>query len=62
MAGGAFGGDLGMDCLVGREGDGLPGQGGWVCREEYKGVWEGAEARAYLAGHQQRAFDYWSAR
>jgi hypothetical protein len=45
-----------------REGDGLPGQGWWVGREDYKGVWEGAEARAYLAGHQQNAFDYWSAR
>ncbi|CAN1501066.1 hypothetical protein MCEREM21A_00498 [Sphingomonadaceae bacterium] len=51
-----------LACLVVREGDGLPGQGWWVGREDYKGVWEGAEARAYLAGHQQRAFDYWSAR
>jgi hypothetical protein len=55
-------GEPALACLVVREGDGLPGQGWWVGREDYKGVWEGAEARAYLAGHQQRTFDYWSAR
>ncbi len=48
--------------LVVRESDRLPGQGWWTHRRDYKGAWEGAEARAYLAKHQQRAFDYWRAR
>lgn len=45
--------------LVVRESDRLPGQGWWVSRLDYKGAWEGAEARAYVAKQQQRAFDYW---
>lgn len=45
--------------LVVRESDRLPGQGWWVTRGEYKGAWEGAEARAFVAQQQQRAFDYW---
>ena len=45
--------------LVVRESDRLPGQGWWVSREEYAGAWAGAEARAYVAAQQQRAFDYW---
>jgi hypothetical protein len=48
--------------LVVRESDRLPGQGWWVSRTDYAGAWEGAEARAYLAEHQQRAFDYWQGR
>ena len=45
--------------LVVRESDRLPGQGWWVTRGEYKGAWEGAGARAFVAQQQQRAFDYW---
>jgi hypothetical protein len=45
--------------LVVRESDRLPGQGWWTGRADYHGAWEGAEARAYLAEHQQRAFQYW---
>lgn len=45
--------------LVVRESDRLPGQGWWVSRGDYKGAWEGAEARAYVAEQQQQAFDYW---
>jgi hypothetical protein len=48
--------------LVVRESDKLPGQGWWVGRSDYNGVWEGAEARAYLAIHQNRAFDFWQLR
>jgi hypothetical protein len=48
--------------LVVRESDRLPGQGWWVGRTDYQGAWEGAEARAYLAKHQQRAFEYWGGR
>ena len=45
--------------LVVRESDRLPGQGWWLSRGEYRGAWEGAEARAYVAKQQQSAFDYW---
>lgn len=55
-------GEPALACLVVREGDRLPGQGWWVSRHDYAGAWEGAEARAYLAQHQQSAFDYWSRR
>ncbi len=55
-------GEPALACLVVRESDGLPGQGWWVGRHDYQGAWEGAEARAYLAAHQQRAFDYWQRR
>jgi hypothetical protein len=48
--------------LVVRESDRLPGQGWWVSRHDYKGAWEGAEARSYLAKYQQKAFDYWQMR
>jgi hypothetical protein len=48
--------------LVVRESDRLPGQGWWVGRQDYQGAWEGAEARAYLAKHQERAFRYWKDR
>jgi hypothetical protein len=45
--------------LVVRESDRLPGQGWWTGRSDYQGPWEGAEARAYLAKHQTKAFDFW---
>ncbi len=45
--------------LVVREGDGLPGQGWWVGRQDYNGQWTGFEASAFVKKHQQRAFDYW---
>ena len=48
--------------LVVREGDRLPGQGWWVSRDDYQGPWEGAAARAYLAEHQRKAFEYWGER
>jgi hypothetical protein len=48
--------------LVVRESDRLPGQGWWVGRQDYQGAWEGAEARTYLATHQERAFRFWKDR
>lgn len=45
--------------LVVRESDRMPGQGWWVSQADYQGAWEGAEARAYLATHQQRVWDFW---
>lgn len=55
----AMRGEPALACLVVREGDRLPGQGWWVSRHDYSGPWEGTEARAYLARHQQAAFDFW---
>lgn len=52
-------GEPALACLVVREGDRLPGQGWWVGRLDYQGPWEGADARAYLATHQERAWTYW---
>ncbi len=51
--------------LVVRQSDGLPGQGWWVGapeRRDYTGLWEGPEAKAFVAKVQKRAFDYWRAR
>ena len=49
--------------LVVRQSDRLPGQGWWVAgggsAHGYDGAWEGAEAAAYVARLQQKAFDYW---
>lgn len=55
----ALRGEPALAPLVVRESDRLPGQGWWVSRSEYKGAWEGAEARVYVAEQQQHAFDYW---
>lgn len=45
--------------LVVRESDRLPGQGWWVGRRDYAGLWEGPEACAFVADIQQKAFDFW---
>lgn len=51
-----------LAALVVREGDGLPGQGWWVGRNDYQGEWTGPAARRYLDVIQTIAFDYWEAR
>ncbi len=45
--------------LVVRESDRLPGQGWWVDRRNYKGLWEGAGAQKYIRRLQQKSFRYW---
>lgn len=45
--------------LVVRESDGLPGQGWWTGREDYKGEWTGVAARAFVEGLQRKAFAFW---
>jgi hypothetical protein len=45
--------------LVVRESDHLPGQGWWVGRTHYKGLWEGPEARKYIQRLQQKSFRHW---
>lgn len=48
--------------LVVREGDGLPGQGWWVGREDYQGQWTGPDAQDYIAKLQRQVFSYWKDR
>ncbi len=48
--------------LVVREGDGLPGQGWWTGRPDYKGAWTGAEAQGYITSLQSEVFAYWATR
>jgi hypothetical protein len=55
----ARGGEPELAALVVREGDGLPGQGWWIGRSDYRGEWTGSAARAYLDAIQQRAFAHW---
>lgn len=50
-----------LAALVVREGDGLPGQGWWIGRSDYRGEWTGSAARTYLDAIQQRAFAHWQA-
>jgi hypothetical protein len=47
--------------LVVRQSDGLPGQGWWVGarRDDYRGPWEGPEARRFIAGVQAETFVWW---
>jgi hypothetical protein len=45
--------------LVVRESDSLPGQGWWVGRTSYKGLWEGPQATSYIRRLQQKTFRYW---
>jgi len=48
--------------LVVRASDSLPGQGWWVGRTDYQGLWEGPQARVHIDALQAVTFDYWSAR
>lgn len=45
--------------LVVREGDGLPGQGWWTGRTDYRGEWIGPEAAAHIRKLQAGVFAYW---
>jgi hypothetical protein len=48
--------------LVVREGDGLPGQGWWTGRTDYRGEWIGPEAQAHVRNLQEVVFAYWKGR
>lgn len=48
--------------LVVREGDGLPGQGWWIGRTDYRGEWTGPEAQAHVKRLQEMVFTYWKYR
>jgi len=49
--------------LVVRQSDGLPGQGWWVAggarSRGYDGLWEGPEAKRFIAGVQEETFAFW---
>jgi hypothetical protein len=45
--------------LVVRESDGLPGQGWWTGRTDYRGEWTGPEAHAHVKQLQEMVFAYW---
>ncbi|WP_226896007.1 ribose-phosphate pyrophosphokinase [Polymorphobacter sp. PAMC 29334] len=45
--------------LVVRQSDRLPGQGWWIGRSDYKGLFVGAEAAAYVAREQRGVFAWW---
>lgn len=47
--------------LVVRASDGLPGQGWWLGRRDYKGLFTGAEAAAYVAARHAEVFAVWTA-
>ncbi|WP_416907714.1 MAG: ribose-phosphate pyrophosphokinase [Polymorphobacter sp.] len=48
--------------LVVRASDGLPGQGWWVGRRDWNGLFEGPDAARFVAEVQGRAFAYWRGR
>ena len=59
---GAARGEPELAVLVVRQSDGLPGQGWWVGAAkhyDYRGPWEGPEARAFIAARQQESFRFW---
>lgn len=45
--------------LVVRASDGLPGQGWWIGKTGYTGLWAGTEAAAHVRQQQERAFACW---
>lgn len=59
---GAARGEPELAVLVVRQSDGLPGQGWWVSaarQYDYRGPWEGPEAKRFVAGLQQASFAFW---
>lgn len=46
--------------LVVRQSDGLPGHGWWLRRDDYKGLYIGPDAAAYVAARQAEAFAFWA--
>ncbi len=48
--------------LVVRQSDRLPGQGWWLGRSDYSGLFVGAQAAAYVARAQAAVFAFWATR
>ncbi len=49
-----------LACLVVRASDGLPGQGWWLSRRDWRGAFVGPEAAAYVAARQREVFAAWA--
>lgn len=45
--------------LVVRQSDRLPGQGWWLGQRDYKGLFTGPAAAAWVAARQRGVFDHW---
>src|SRR5437764_13920442 len=60
---GAIRGEPELAVLVVRQSDGIPGQGWWVAggarSRGYKGLWEGPEAKRFIASVQAETFAWW---
>ena len=52
-------GRVALAVLVVRASDGLPGQGWWLGRRDYKGLFTGVEAAAYVAARHAEVFACW---
>jgi hypothetical protein len=64
---GAARGEPELAVLVVRQSDGLPGQGWWVERSEggandYRGAWQGPDAKRHVAAVQAETFAWWQSR
>ena len=63
---GASRGEPELAVLVVRQSDGLPGQGWWVAggarSHDYRGPWEGPEARRFIERVQAESFAFWQSR
>lgn len=46
--------------LVVRQSDRLPGQGWWLGQNDYKGLFTGADASAFVVGRQRAVFEFWA--
>ncbi len=46
--------------LVVRQSDRLPGQGWWMGEADYRGLFTGPEAAAWVRGRQATAFKWWA--
>ncbi len=55
-------GRVALAVLVVRASDGLPGQGWWLGRRDYRGEFTGAAANAYVAAAHRAVFEFWAIR
>ena len=59
-------GEPALAVLVVRQSDGIPGQGWWVAggarSRGYQGLWEGPDAKRFIASVQGETFAWWQSR
>jgi hypothetical protein len=58
-------GEPALAVLVVRQSDGIPGQGWWIAgarARDYRGPWEGPEAKRFIASVQEETFAWWRSR